>query len=311
MKLTLLSLENKELGKVDAPDQFYEPVRLDLIQRAVLALQANARQAYGAFPEAGKRASAELSRRRRKYRGSYGHGISRVPRKILSRRGTQFNWVGAFAPGMVGGRRAHPPKADKIWHQKMNEKERRKAIRSALAATFQSALVKERGHMLPKEYPVVVEDNLQALDKTKKLASSLIALGFGDDLARASERTIRAGKGKARGRRYITKKSVLIVVSEDCPVAKAGSNLLGVDVVEVNHLNAELLAPGCHPGRLTLFTKSALELLKEKKFFMNAFKGEKQVKTKKVSPKKKAVKKEAPKKVEPKKPVEEKVKSND
>ena len=84
-----------------------------LIKRAVLTLQNNKRQRYGANPEAGKKVSAALSKRRRKYRGSYGHGISRVPRKILSRRGTSMNWQGAFAPGTVGGRRAHPPKAEK------------------------------------------------------------------------------------------------------------------------------------------------------------------------------------------------------
>ncbi|MCQ8904714.1 MAG: 50S ribosomal protein L4, partial [Methanothermobacter sp.] len=34
-----------------------------------------------------------------------------------------------------------------------------------------------------------------------------------------------------------------------------------VDVVTVENLNAELLAPGTHPGRLTVFTRSAIEKL--------------------------------------------------
>ncbi|MFH1399970.1 MAG: 50S ribosomal protein L4, partial [Nanoarchaeota archaeon] len=113
MKLKILDTQRKETGTIDLPAQFFEPFRPDLIKLGVLAVQANGRQPYGASPDAGMRHSVEVSRRRRKYRGSYGIGISRVPRKILSRNGTRMNWVGAEAPGMVGGRRAHPPKAEK------------------------------------------------------------------------------------------------------------------------------------------------------------------------------------------------------
>ncbi len=150
MKIPVLSLEGKEIKKIELPSQFSEELRSDLVKRAVLALQASRRQAYGAKKEAGKRASAKLSKRRRNYRGSYGYGISRVPRKILSRRGRRFYWVGAVAPGTVGGRKAHPPKAEKGWEQKINKKERRKAIRSAIAATINKELVESRGHRLPK-----------------------------------------------------------------------------------------------------------------------------------------------------------------
>ena len=132
MKIKIVDQEKKETGSKDLPKQFSEPIRKDLIKRAVAVLQANRRQRYGAKPEAGKRPSASLSKRRRKYRGSYGLGISRVPRKILSRRGTRFNWVAAFIPGAVGGRRAHPPKASKLWEQKINKKENRKAISEQL-----------------------------------------------------------------------------------------------------------------------------------------------------------------------------------
>ena len=99
MKVVKFTVESVQQGDVELPKQFDEEFRPDLIKRAVLVVQRNKRQVYGAKKDAGKRASAELSRRRRKYRGSYGAGISRVPRKILSRRGTRFYWVGAFAPG--------------------------------------------------------------------------------------------------------------------------------------------------------------------------------------------------------------------
>ena len=123
MKLPLIDTKSKKLGEQSLPEQFNEAYRPDLIQRAVQALQSSARQSYGNHPEAGKRSSSKTSKRRRKYRGTYGFGISRVRRKILSRRGTRFNWVGAFSAQAVGGKRAHPPKGNRIWERKINKKE--------------------------------------------------------------------------------------------------------------------------------------------------------------------------------------------
>ncbi len=270
MKLAVLDAKNARKGEVELPPQFAEPVREDLIRRAVHALQANARQAYGADPEAGKRASAELSRRRRKYRGSYGAGISRVPRKILNRRGTRMYWVGAFAPGTVGGRRAHPPKAEKQWEQKVNKRENRKAIRAALAATVQPELVTARGHKVPDTYPFILHDSFEALASTREVKQALLALGFKDELARADQTTVRAGKGKLRGRKSKRPTSLLLVTStKEAALRKGAANLAGVDIVAVDELNAELLAPGTHPGRATLFTQGALAALAERRLFLD------------------------------------------
>ncbi|MFC1723959.1 50S ribosomal protein L4, partial [Nanoarchaeota archaeon] len=217
---------------------------------------------YGADPRAGKKCSAELSRRRRKYRGSYGHGISRVPRKILSRAGTRLNWVGAFAPGTVGGRRAHAPKASKIWTKKINIKERRKAIRSAIAATMVKTLVTEHGHRIPDAYPFAVSTDFESLSKTQDVKKALLALGFKDELIRTDNPKIRAGKSRLRGRKYRKKTGPLFVVGDDCPLQKSAKNIAGIQIVKASMLNAELLAPGCVPGRATLYTESALEKLK-------------------------------------------------
>lgn len=268
MELKIFSTVKADAGKLKLPAQFSEPVRSDLIKRAVLALQANKRQPYGADPRAGMDTSAKLSRRRRKYRGSYGAGISRVPRKIVSRRGTRMNWVGALAPGTVGGRRAHPPKADKLWVLKVNKKERRKAVRSALAATLVSDLVKGRGHFVPGDYPFVVDDKFESFAKTKDVLLSLQKLGFDEELERSQKKSVRAGKGKVRGRKYRKKKGLLLVVSDDCPLLKSAGNIPGVDVEVVSCLNAELLAPGAVPGRMTLFTKAAIGRLDKEKLFM-------------------------------------------
>ena len=267
-ELKIVSQAKEEVGKINLPQQFDEEVRPDLVKRAVEAMQSHNRQPYGADPKAGKKASAELSRRRRKYRGSYGIGISRVPRKILSRRGTRMNWVGAVAPGTVGGRRAHPPKAEKIWDKKINKKERRKAVRSALAATMLKELVEKRGHAVPEDYPFVIEDKIESLNKTKQVKDLLEKLGLKEELKRTTQKTIRAGKGKTRGRKYKRKKGILFVVGKGRGLEKSAKNLPGVDVVPIHKINVELLAPGAHLGRLTLFTQSAMKKLEKEKLFM-------------------------------------------
>lgn len=267
MEVKILSITKTEMGKKELPLQFTEEIRPDIIKRAIFAIRSHRRQPYGAKPKAGLRQIGKLSRRRRDYKTSYGHGISRVPRKIMSHRGTQFNWVGAVAPGTVKGRRSHPPKAEKIWAEKINKKERRKAIRSALAATMIAKLVEERGHKLPRDYPFIIENKFEGINKTKKVHEVLAALGLSDELSRSSIKKVRAGRGKLRGRRYKKRKGPLLVVSKKCPLLKSARNIQGIDVVEVNLLNAELLAPGCKIGRLILFTEGAIERLEKEKLF--------------------------------------------
>ena len=269
MKLKVMSIEKKAIGEKELPIQFNEEIRPDIIKRAVHAIQSNRRQPYGTSPEAGKRASAIVSKRRRDYKTTYGIGQSRTPRKVMSRRGTRMNWKGAFAPQTVGGRRAHPPKSSKELGKKINKKERRKAIRSAISATIINDIVKERGHIIPNDYPFIIENKFEELDKTKTIEAILEKLGLTEELIRASKKKVRAGKGKARGRKYKRRKGPLLVVSKDCKLMEACSNLPGVDVVAVKNLNAELLAPGTHPGRLTLFTEAAIKILEEKKLFSN------------------------------------------
>jgi large subunit ribosomal protein L4e len=267
-KLKVIDAMKAETGSIELPIQFSEALRPDIIKRAVHAIEANTRQPYGSDPEAGKKASAKVSRRRRDYRGSYGHGISRVPRKVLSVRGTRFNWVGANAPGMRKGRRAHPPKAEKIWDKKINIKEKRKAIRSAMSATIVPELVEKRGHILPAGYPFIIDSSFEKLSKTKDVIKALSALGLDSELTRSSTRTIRAGRGTMRGRRYKSKKGPLVVVSDKCELFDAAKNIPGVDVKIVSRINASVLAPGTDYGRLTLWTKAAIEKIEKEKLFM-------------------------------------------
>jgi len=263
IQVPVLTLEAKEVRTIHLPKVFGEPVRTDLIARAVQAARANRRQPYGAPAQgvwAGRRHSTEWSGK--------GHGISRVQRL---KQGSGA----ATSPNNVGGARAHPPRAEAIRWEKINVKERRKARRSAIAALARSDLVRARGHLFEEglKLPVVVDNALEglwraALDKkdeegrtgsTGELVRTLGNLGLGDDLARARDGVrVRAGRGKMRGRRFRQPRSVLIVATNDRELSRCARNVPGVEVVSPSKLSTEALAPGGAPGRLTVITESAL-----------------------------------------------------
>ena len=258
MKVPIYSVKGKaSKSSATLPAAFEEPIRLDLIRRAVRAARANRRQAYGAAKGTGFRHSVSWPGK--------GRGMARTPRK------NGGGGRGAQAPNTVGGRRAHPPKAEKEWDLKINSKEKKKAFRSALAATSQESYVSARGHELPDKttLPYVVEDKIENIASdhegeslTKRAMAMLDGLGLSEDVDRSTEgRGIRAGKGKRRGRKYRTPKSVLVVLSENNGSERAFRNLSGVDVTTAKELNTELLAPGGDPGRLVIFSKAAVSAL--------------------------------------------------
>jgi large subunit ribosomal protein L4e len=172
----------------------------------------------------------------------------------------------AFAPGTVKGRQAHPPKAEKTTVKRIPRKEKQLALFSAIAATASKQVVASRGHRVEdvKEIPLVVTDDFEALTKTNETEEALIHLGLLADVYRAQEgRKVRAGKGKSRGRKMKRTVGPLIVIAENKGVAEAARNVPGIDVTTVSNLNVEMLAPGTHPGRLTVWTCSAIEKLGE------------------------------------------------
>lgn len=244
------NLKGKPIEKMKLPTVFETSLRPDVIKRAVLAMQSNRFQPQGRDPMAGKRTSAES-------RG-VDLGIARIPR-IKGPVGR-----GAFAPGTVGGRAAHPPTSVKKIVKRIPRKERRLALLSAIAATASKEVVASRGHSVEDvpSIPLIVEDELERLKKTKEVEETLINLGVLADIYRVKEsRKVRPGKGKRRGRRTKQATGPLIVVAEDKGIAEAARNILGVDIVTVNNLNVEMLAPGTHPGRLTIWTSSAIQKL--------------------------------------------------
>ncbi len=252
MKIDVLNLEGKKLKTIELPEQFNEDYEPDLVKRAALVIQNNRRIPYGTMPLAGQGYSAKLSRRRRDFRGAYGKGISRVPRKTMWRRGTQFSWVGALAPGTKGGRRAHPPKASKVWTQKINHQERKKAIRSALS-----------GLTLTNNLSVV-DNKFETLKNIKETKPVLMLLGLSTDAVKRK----RAGRGKSRGRAVKYKMNALVIVSQYCNLVSAVKNLPGYDVVQVKNLNADKLLLGSNKLKKCLFTEAAIDKINKEKLFM-------------------------------------------
>jgi len=248
----IFDLDGKAVGKMRVPAVFRTPLRPDVIKRAVVAIQSRRFQPQGRDPLAGKRRSVESM--------GAGHGISRFPRL---KAGGQRS---VFAVGTVGGRSAHPPVVGKKIVKKLPRKEMRLALRTALAATGSREIVASRGHIAEdvRDFPFVVADDIQDLKKTSEVEKVFLKLGLWPDVYRVKESIKeRAGKGKRRGRRLKHAVGPLLVIAENRGVAQAARNLPGVDVSQINNLNVELLAPGTHPGRLTVWTKSAFEKLNE------------------------------------------------
>jgi len=248
----IFNLEGKATGKTDLPSVFETPLRPDVIKRAVLSIQSHSIQPQGRDPMAGKRTSAES-------RGT-GMALARIPREKGG------GGKAAFAPGTVGGRQAHPPKAETRITKEIPKKEKHLALLSAIAATGQKETVASRGHKVETvlELPLIVENVLETLTKAKEVEDVLTHLGIITDVCRVREsRKVRAGKGKYRGRKMKQAVGPLIVIAENKGLIEAAGNIPGVDIVTVNNLNAELLAPGTHPGRLTLWTNGAIDQLEK------------------------------------------------
>ena len=260
MKTKLLDINGKEKSTIDLPKCFSSDIREDIVARALEIKKQ--KQPYGPSPVAGKQHSASglLIRRRYVWKSGYGRGASRVPRKVMSNKGSQFNWVAAEVPNVRGGRRAHPPKV--IGHintKRLNKKEGKIALCSALSATANEKFVAKKYERVEKaEVPFVIESKISSL-KTKNILESVKKI-LGKDIFEVAvkKKSVRAGKGKQRGRKYKSNAGLLIVVGKD---EKIKTNAF--DVVSVNRLGVEDLAKG-GLGRLTLYTENAIKEIGEK-----------------------------------------------
>ena len=255
MKAEIVGLDGKSSGKVDIPEVFETAQRPDLIKRMFWIVRSHGTQPQGRDPMAGERTSAET------HSPPTGTGRSRIPRV----KGSQYSRAGMAGgvASIVKGRLPHPPKSEKIIYQRANRKERRLATMSAIAYTADLDAVKARGHDVDKlSLPLVVSDEVETVAKTSELVSFLEKVELDMELKRVLGGVKRnTGKSRLRGRAYKSKVGPLIVVTNDRGVGKASGGIPGLDVVNVQSLNVLDLAPGGVPGRLTLWTESAVGTL--------------------------------------------------
>ncbi|VFJ15496.1 50S ribosomal protein L4 [Candidatus Nitrosocosmicus franklandus] len=255
----IFDLKGKELEIIELPPIFNYPYRPEVIKKAFVNMDTHHFQKQGRYPAAGEMVSAESR--------NTGLGIARIARA----KGEGFSRAGQAAGvgGVRKGRLAHPPESWKVTYKKLNKKERILALYSAISCTSNGELIAKRGHMVEgiNSFPIVLTDDVENINKTKNLAALLESLGLGRDVERV-ERSVkkRSGKAKRRGRPSRVGKSVLIVVgNQECDLLKLDDSLPGVSIKSVKDLSIIDLAPGARPIRLTLYSKSSLQSLQNKK----------------------------------------------
>jgi len=156
-----------------------------------------------------------------------------------------------------------PTKIFRRWHRKVNVNQKRYALVSALAASAVPALVQARGHKIDEvaEVPLVLS-NIDTVKKTAEAAKILGKVGAGAEVEKAKEsKKLRAGKGKLRNRRYVSRRGPLVVYTEKSGLEKAFRNIPGVELAQVDRLSLLQLAPGGHLGRFVIWTQGAFEKL--------------------------------------------------
>ena len=254
MKAQILDINGKNIKEIKT-NLFEESIREDIILKVVETEKI--KQPYSPKPGAGmnRSASGNIRHKRHSWKSDRGRGLSRVPRKIFWRRGTQFSWEGAIIPGTKGGRRAHEPKGIVVV-KKINKKELKKALLSAL--TYSSSIdqlkkkyVSLENKEINQKLPLVVEEKILTLNTKETLSSLKKILGNLYEIA-IQKKSIRAGKGKLRGRKYQKNAGLLLVIGK-----KQETKIKGIEVVKTNEILVTDLAS--NGGRLTIFTEEAIK----------------------------------------------------
>jgi len=232
------------------PGVFLSPIRPDVVQFVHTRIAMNKRQPYSVNKYAGKMPSAT----------SWGTGraVSRIPR--VQGGGTHRSGQGAFGNMCRGGRMFSPTKSWRKWHRKVNLTQRRYAVASAIAASAVPALVMARGHRImgTPEGPLIVSSSVESISKTSAAVALLKKCGAYADVEKVlASKTMRAGKGKMRNRRFVQRRGPLVIYAKDNGITRAFRNIPGVELADVASLNLLQLAPGGHVGRFVIWTEAA------------------------------------------------------
>jgi large subunit ribosomal protein L4e len=262
MKGTLYDIKGNKKGDVELPELFSTQLREDVAAKYFEADKFAHKHPYSHKPTAGRRhsASGTISHRRHEWKGHYGKGISRAPRKVMWRRGTQFFWVGAEVSGARGGRRVHGPVLAERF-RKVNKKEMQLAFSTCFASTANKDKVLGRYSSLAEKkvalnFPIVIESKLDRI-KAKDLLILLNKIFSEISGVVFKNKEVRAGRGKTRGRKYKSNAGLLLVKAKDEKI-----KFPGVEIKSTDEISIEDVYP---LGRLTAYTEKSLKELEAMK----------------------------------------------
>eukprot|EP00766_Chilomastix_caulleryi_P004697 gnl/Chilomastix_caulleri/60.p1 GENE.gnl/Chilomastix_caulleri/60~~gnl/Chilomastix_caulleri/60.p1 ORF type:complete len:371 (+),score=140.58 gnl/Chilomastix_caulleri/60:64-1176(+) len=253
-QVKVFDLKGKEVKAVDTPAVFNAPIRTDIIHFIHTNMAKNSRQAYGLSALSGLQTPAT----------SWGPGraVARVPRVPGS--GTRRCGQAARANFTRGGRMYGATQTIRRWHRKINVNQKRYAAASAISASAVNGFVSARGHLIEHlpQLPMVITNEIEKIIHTKDAEKLFRAIGLKDELERVkNSKTVRAGKGKARNRRFRCRVGPMVIVGNGSRCDLGFRNIPGVKVANVNSLSLIDLCPGGHPGRLLIWSENAVAQL--------------------------------------------------
>jgi len=108
---------------------------------------------------------------------------------------------------------------------------------------------------------LVLENDFQKPRKTRAVRRIMRNFGLNDEMTRCKKRTMRAGKGKMRNRRYRNRLGPLIIYAKDNGITLGARNIKGFECMSVYSLNLLKLCPGGHLGRLLIWSEAALDTI--------------------------------------------------
>jgi len=189
MKALVLSTNGSKEGEIELPLLFSTPFRYDLIHKAYTNLNTHHFQKQGRHPTAGMDNSADS------LNPPTGHGQARIARMKGGGGGRQGE-AGEVA-STRGGRQAHPPIVDKVIYKKINKKENKLALCSAIAATASKKLIESRGHIIGKikSFPIIVSDEIESISKAKDMSKLFDVLNLTQDIDRLRKVFDRSSTG--------------------------------------------------------------------------------------------------------------------
>lgn len=258
MKANVYNKEMKSTKTIEMPKVFDSNIRPDVLLKVYETQKLTTMQPYGAMEGAGAQYSASgiFRKKRHAWKGTYGKGISRVPRKIMMRNGSSFTSVGATVAFARGGRNPNAPRSEKNRFYKINKKELKLALKTAFAGTINAKAIEEKYHKA-LESGIVFDNSVLEL-KTKdflKLLETAMKEGYNTAI---KTKKVRAGRGKTRGRKYKTSAGLLFVIASNEEMKRTG-----IDVVKTNELKISDLSPNGVPGRLTCYSENAIKEIGE------------------------------------------------